>query len=52
MSINITSKSETTISPIKRPRNQIGINHDNTMISPVMIPEMEFSRKKVAMEIY
>ena len=52
VSINITSKSKTTISPVKRPRNQVSSNPNNYMIPPVAIPEMDITRRKIAMEVY
>ena len=52
MSINITSKSETTISSVKRPRNQIYANSDNSMNSPTEISDLDKSRRKIAMEFF
>ena len=50
--ININSKSETTISPVKRSRNEMCNKQENGTFAPSMIPDMEFSRRKIAMDIY
>ena len=52
VSININSKSETTISPVKRSRNEMCNKQENGTFAPSMIPDMEFSRRKIAMDIY